>query len=171
MAIDETFLLRRSIAMVEEDPDAAKEAFAEAAKANMEPCPSCGKQIKHRKGLGWCQDDQMSEKTLQNRIVDRAKRRGWTVAHAGKGWVGDHETGEGQFVTPMMKGWPDLFLMNPTSKAMYKVFFIECKRQSEDPDPDQVRVMNLLIACGILGAVIRPNDLREGRVNAILEGR
>jgi hypothetical protein len=171
MQPDLTFPLARSAAMIEEDPKAAKEAFAAVAKANAEPCPSCGKVIRHRKGLDWCRDDQMSERTLQDRIVDRAKRRGWTVAHAGKGWVGNHETGEGQFITPMMKGWPDLFLMNPTTKAAYKVFFIECKDQSGQPDEDQVRVMKLLIACGIKGAVLRPSDLREGRVNAILDGR
>lgn len=170
MAIDETFLMARSAQMVAEDPDAAKQAFREAAKANTEPCPSCGKRIRHRKGLDWCKDDQMSERTLQDRIVDRAKRRGWTVAHAGKAWVGDHDTGEGHWVTPMLKGWPDLFLMNPKART-YKVFFIECKDQKSEPDPDQVIVMKLLIACGIPGAVIHPSDLREGRVNAILEGR
>ena len=41
----------------------------------------------------------MSEKTLQARVIYRAKKLGWKVAHAGKGWVGDQETGEGQFVT------------------------------------------------------------------------
>ncbi len=157
--------------MLAEDPETAKEAFAEAAKANMEPCPSCGKKIRHRKGLGWCQDDQMSERTLQDRIVARAKRRGWVVAHAGKGWVGDQETGAGQFVTPMLPGWPDLFFLNPRAKGDHKVFAAELKRESGVVDDRQLAVLLLLRECGIPAVILRPSDLREGRVNAILEGR
>jgi hypothetical protein len=173
MATDLTFALARSVKMLAADPEVAHEAFAEVAQANMEPCSSCGKPIKHRKGLNWCLDNEMREegpRGVRAKVTARAKRRGWTVAHAGKGWVGNHETGEGQFITPMMKGWPDLFLLNPNCKA-YQVFFIECKDQAGQPDEDQVRVMKLLIACGIKGAVIRPSDLRDGSVNAILEGR
>lgn len=170
MALDETFLIRRSIDMIEESPEAAKEAFHEAAKANMEPCPSCGKRIRHRKGLNWCKDHEMTERQLQDRVVDRAKRRGWTVAHAGKGWVGDQETGAGQFVTPMMPGWPDLFLMNPKMRG-HKVFAAELKREDGVVDPKQTHVLALLNACGIPAVVLRPSDLREGRVNAILEGK
>ena len=156
--------------MLAEDPEAAKEAFHEAAKANMEPCPSCGKRIRHRKGLNWCLDHEMSETTLQNRIRERARRRGWTVAHAGKGWVGDQETGAGQFVTPMMKGWPDLFFLNPNAKG-HKAFAAELKREDGEVEPEQLKVLALLNACGIPAVVLRPSDLREGRVNAILEGR
>lgn len=167
---DLTFPLARSARMLDDDPEEAREAFREAARDAADPCPSCGKRIRHRKGLGWCQDNEMREATLQDRVRNRARKRGWTVAHAGKAWVGDHETGVGHWVTPMLKGWPDLFLMNPAART-YKVFFIECKDQRSEPDEDQVKVMQMLIACGINGAVIKPNDLREGRVNAILEGR
>jgi hypothetical protein len=112
----------------------------------------------------------MSEKTLQDRVKGRAKARGWKVAHAGKGWVGDQETGEGQFVTPMMPGWPDLFLMNPDARS-YKAFAIELKREEGVVDEKQWAVLQLLNACGIPAVVVRPSDLREGRVNAMLEGR
>lgn len=111
----------------------------------------------------------MSEKTLQNRIVSRAKSRGWKVCHAGRGWVGNLETGEGQFVTPMAPGWPDLFLMNPN--APVKAFAIECKREVGTVEPEQWDMLQLLIACGIPAAIIRPSDLRSGAVNAMLSAR
>lgn len=111
----------------------------------------------------------MSERTLQDRVVARAKRRGWTVAHAGKGWVGDSETGAGQFVTPMAPGWPDLFMLNPR-QAPFRLA-IELKREAGVLSEDQVRWLELLNACGVPAVVVRPSDLREGRVNAILRGQ
>lgn len=170
MTDDLTFPLARSAQMLKKDPKAAREAFEEAAKTNGEPCPSCGKVIVHRKGLGWCQDHQMSERTLQTRIVGRAKTRGWTVAHAGRGWVGDLETGAGTFVTQMMPGWPDLFFLNPKATP-FKAFAAELKREDGVESPEQVKMRHLLNSCGIPCVVLRPSDLREGRVNAILEGR
>ena len=167
------FLLRRSVQMLKEDPEAAKEAFHEAAKAATPPCPSCKKPIRHRQGLGWCQDHQMREEGpggLREKVTRRAKTRGWTVAHAGKGWVGDHETGVGQFVTQMKKGWPDLFFLNP-NMGPYKFFAAELKAEGNEPDPDQVEMIALLNACGIPTVVFHPSDLRTGRINAILEGR
>jgi hypothetical protein len=112
----------------------------------------------------------MSERTLQDRVVDRAKRRHWVVAHAGKGWVGDAETGDGQFVTPMAPGWPDLMLFNPAMTG-YKVIAMELKRQDGIVSPEQFIWIERLNACGIPAVVIRPSDLREGAVNGILEGR
>lgn len=155
--------------MIEEDPKAAKEAFHEVAAWGAPICPSCKKPVKHRAGVNWCIDHRMSEATLQKRVMYRAKKRQFTVAHAGRGWVGDHETGVGQFITPMLKGWPDLFFLKEgfTTPA----FWMELKKEDEQPDEDQWRIMKLLIACGIPGAVIRPSDLREGRVDAILDGR
>lgn len=112
----------------------------------------------------------MSERTLQSRVVDRAKRRGWRVAHAGRGWVGDQETGQGQFVTPMSPGWPDLFLVKPTAPAGRRAIAIELKREQGEVEPEQWEWLELLNLCGIPAVVIRPSDLREGRVNAILDG-
>ncbi len=111
----------------------------------------------------------MSERTLQDRIVGRAHRRHFTVAHAGKGWVGDQESGIGQFVTPMMPGWPDLFFLKVG--ALHPAFAMELKREDGVVDEKQVAVLRLLNSCGIPAVVIRPSDLRSGRVNAILEGK
>lgn len=110
----------------------------------------------------------MSERTLQDRVVDRAKRRGWKVAHAGRAWVGDSDTGEGQFITPMAPGWPDLFMLN--AKQAPHVLAIELKREQGEVSEEQMEWLRLLNACGIPAVVVRPSDLRLGRVNAILRG-
>ena len=108
----------------------------------------------------------MSERTLQDRVVDRAKRRGWRVAHAGKGWVGDSETGNGQFITPMAPGWPDLTL----AKAGHRLIFMELKKEQGIVSDEQVEWLQLLNQTGNVAVVIRPSDLRMGRVNLILNG-
>jgi hypothetical protein len=128
-------------------------------------CPVCG--VKHRtKTAEECADERMPERTLQDRVVDRAKRRGWKVAHAGKGWVGNAETGEGQFITPMSPGWPDLTLAKPGNRLI----FMELKKETGVVSEDQVVWLQLLNQTGNVAVVIRPSDLRMGRVNAILTG-
>lgn len=106
----------------------------------------------------------MSEKTLQERVVGRAQRRGYKVAHAGKGWVGGKEAGEGQWVTPMSPGWPDLTL----AKAGHRLIFMELKKELGEVDDEQWIWLSLLNLCGTRAIIVRPSDLREGRVNAIL---
>jgi len=107
----------------------------------------------------------MSEKTLQDRIVGRAKRRGAKVAHAGRGIAAFTATGEPIFVTPMAKGWPDLFIL---FEKAGKSLVIECKKEAEDPTDEQIGWLHAFNACGIPAVVVRPSDLREGRVDAIL---
>lgn len=126
-------------------------------------CPNCG--VRHRDlTVEQCLDRQMSEKTLQDRFVGRAKRRGWKVAHAGKGWVGDQETGKGQFVTPMAPGWPDLTL----AKEGHHLVFIELKRELGEVDDDQWFWLRLLATTGNMVGIIRPSDLRMGKVTKLL---
>lgn len=161
---DLTFPLQRSIAMLRANPTTAREAFAAAAR-DAAPCANCGKN--HRTlTFEQCVDRKMSEKTLQDRIRGMAKRRGWVVAHAGRGWVGDLESGAGRMVTQMAPGFPDLFFLKPPT-----AFFAELKREEGVLDPEQDRWLHLLNACGIPAVVFRPSDLREGRVKAVLEGR
>ena len=129
------------------------------------PCPNCG--VKHRsKTPEQCVDERMSEKVLQSRVVERAKRRGWRVAHAGKGLVGATEEGGGRFITPMAPGWPDLTL----AKAGSRLIFMELKRETGELSPEQVEWLQLLNLTGNVAVVVRPSDLRMGRVNAILNG-
>lgn len=108
----------------------------------------------------------MSERILQDRVVDRAKRRGWKVAHAGKGFVGGNEASGGQFITPMSPGWPDLTLAKPG----HRLIFIELKRENGVVSDEQVAWLQLLNQTGNIAIVVRPSDLRMGRVNAILNG-
>jgi hypothetical protein len=107
----------------------------------------------------------MSEKTLQSRVVDRAKRRGWKIAHAGRGIAAFTAEGDPIFVTPMAKGWPDLFMLHRRTK---RSLVIECKREEGEFEEGQLEWLQAMNECGIPAVVVRPSDLREGRVNAIL---
>jgi hypothetical protein len=168
MSTDIAFGLRRSAQMFAEDPKAARAAFREVAKAN-DPnpaCPHCGKR--HRTMTADdCLDRSMSEKTLQDRIRDRAKRRGWEIVHIGKAVPAYDEAGNPVWITSAPEGWPDLVLFK--AKSARPVIAMELKRQKGEPTDAQLKWLALMNACGIPSAVIRPSDLREGRVNAILD--
>lgn len=126
-------------------------------------CANCG--VRHRTlTLEQCQDRSMSEKTLQQKVRERAKRRGWKVAHAGKLWLPGKGDNEGQWITPMSAGWPDLTL----AKEGHHLVFIELKREDGKVDDEQWEWLRLLGLTGNKVAIIRPSDLREGRVTAML---
>jgi len=142
--------------MVKSSKDEVKVAFRAAGAAH---CPHCG--VKHRMITpDECVDRRMSEKTLQNRVVARAKRRGWDVKHVGKGLTGV----DGVWVSTA-KGFPDLFMLH---EGMMRVLAIELKREAGEFEPGQLEYLQLLNLCGIPAVVVRPSDLREGRVDAIL---
>jgi hypothetical protein len=150
------FSLRRSVKMIKEDPEGAREAFSAAAKTF---CPHCG--VKHRtKTPEQCYDERMTESTLQRRVVARAKKRGWVVKHVGKGLTGEN----GVWVSTA-KNFPDLFLLH---EGQQRAMAMELKRQKGDFEPGQLEYLRLLNVCGIPAVVIRPSDLRDGTVNAIL---
>jgi hypothetical protein len=111
----------------------------------------------------------MSEKTLQKRVWERARKRGWRIMHVGRGIPAYDEAGNAIWITPADPGWPDLFLLNP-KKEPYRLA-IELKREAGVVSPEQVEYLALLNECGIPAIVVRPSDLRLGRVNAVLEGR
>lgn len=168
---DVSLLLRASVAALEADPEEAKERFravaAAAAPPKRLPCTNCG--VRHRSRTAEeCIDREMLEHTLQDRIVDRAKRRGWVVAHAGKGIAAFTAAGDPVFVTPMRKGWPDLFLLHP---VWCLSLVIECKKEDNDLEPEQLEYLQMFNACGIPAVMCKPSDLRLGRVNAILAKR
>jgi len=166
---DDYFAISRSVAMALEDPKAAKEAFHAAAERLAPLCPSCHKAVRHRKGVEWCEDNEMSERTLQDRIRDRAKRRGWEPVHIGKAVPAYDETGKPIWITSAPEGWPDLLLFK--AGMPYPVIAMELKKQNNEPTEAQLGWLALLNACGIPAVVVKPADLREGRVNAILEGK
>jgi hypothetical protein len=151
------FPLKRSIAMLKADPKGAKEAFKAELAGH---CPHCG--VKHRTITpDQCVDRRMSEKTLQNRVVARAKSRGWNVKHVGKGMTGAN----GVWVSTA-KGFPDLFLLHEGQK---RVLAIELKREEGEYEEGQLEYLQLLNLCGIDAVTIRPSHLRDGQVNAILD--
>jgi hypothetical protein len=135
-----------------------------SAVASPLKCPHCG--VKHRTITpDQCIDRKMSERDLSDKVTGRARYRGWKVAHAGKLWLPGRDGAEGQWLTPMSKGWPDLTL----AKEGHRLVFLELKRETEEPDEDQWFWLRLLASTGNRVGVIRPSDLREGRVNAILK--
>jgi hypothetical protein len=156
------FMLRRSAQMVADDPKTAQEAFRSVQKA---VCPACHKPVKHREGLQWCEDRQMSEDTLKRRVMERAKRRGWRAAHAGKGIAAFTKAGDPIFVTPLAKGWPDLFMLRESDG---RALVMELKKEDGVVEPEQLEWLTAFIACNIPAIIVRPSDLREGRVNSVL---
>lgn len=166
MTAELTLLLARSAAAVAEDPKEARERFHEAAKRN-DPNPGCAHCGKRHRTLtpDQCADRSMSERKLQDRVLYRARKHGWKVAHAGRGWVGGDDDSRGVVVTPMAKGWPDL----TCAKAGHRLVFIELKREQGEVEPEQVEWLQLLNRAGCRAVVVRPSDLREGRVEAIFK--
>lgn len=125
-------------------------------------CPHCG--VKHRSlTFDQCVDRSMSEATLQERVRGRAKRRRWEVAHAGRLWLPGKD-GDGQWMTPMAKGWPDLVL----AKEGHRLIFMELKTEQGTVDDEQWKWLRLLNLTGNYAIVVRPSDLRIGRVTTIL---
>lgn len=132
-------------------------------KTNDDGCGHCG--VKHRTLTDdQCADRSMSERTLQDRVVGRAKRRGWKVAHVGRGIAAFDAEGKPIFVTAMSPGWPDLTL----AKAENRLVFMELKREQGEVSPEQVMWLQLLNQCGAKAVIVKPSDLREKRVDAIL---
>lgn len=128
-----------------------------------EPCGNCG--VKHRTiTLDECVDRSMSERTLQERFVGRARRRGWKVAHAGKLWLPGKAGSEGMWLTPMSPGWPDLTL----AKEGHALVFIELKTEEGKVDDAQWEWLRLLGSTGAKVGIIRPSDLRKGVVTRLL---
>jgi hypothetical protein len=153
---DLEFPLARSAELVKTSPKGAKAIFGAVAALH---CPHCG--VKHRTLTpDQCVDRRMSEKTLQARVMARAKRKGWVVKHIGKGMTG----ADGIWISTA-KSFPDLFMLHPTQR---RVLAIELKKEEGEFEPGQLEYLQLLNLCGIPAVPIRPSDLREGRVNAIL---
>src|ERR1035437_10004539 len=108
-----------------------------------EPCAHCG--VRHRTLTAeQCEDRSMSEKTLSDRVVYRAKKYGWVGAHAGRGIVGERADGTPIFVTPMSAGWPDWTFAKPG----HHLVFMELKREEGEVEPAQEAWLSVLNACG-----------------------
>jgi hypothetical protein len=91
----------------------------------------------------------MTENTLKQAVLTVARERGWLVYHVQQGVIrsaGDH-------------GFPDLVCARDG-----EVRFIELKREQGALEPDQQRWLHHLPHV----EVIRPGDLRNGRLALVL---
>lgn len=102
----------------------------------------------------------MSEATLNDRVVYRLKKHGWSVAHAHRAFIPDVG-----WITPMAAGWPDLTCV----KAGHAILFIELKKQEGVVEPEQQVWLELLNRTGNYAIVVRPSDLRLKKVDAIVK--
>jgi hypothetical protein len=107
----------------------------------------------------------MTEKALRVSILGRAKRRGWKVMTISKGIAAFDKAGKPIFITHASVGWPDLTL----AKDGHHMIFMELKKELGEVEPAQEEWRQLLNRTGNFAIVVRPSDLREGRVNAILK--
>lgn len=151
--------------MMTEDPEEARKAFHSAAEVGAPICISCKKPVKHRKGLEWCQDNEMVEATLTTRVLYRAKKFNWAGAHAGRSVIPMGEGQEPLIITPMSPGWPDWCFAKPG----HRLIFMELKTMRGKVSADQLGWLQLLNQTGNYGVVIRPSNLREGDVDAIFK--
>lgn len=73
------------------------------------------------------------ESTEQSRVVDGCARRGWKIR---------------KLVSPNVRGWPDLFVMDPRSK---RCAFVEMKvkNRSAPPSQAQITTQKMLVDCGL----------------------
>jgi hypothetical protein len=163
---DLSLLLASSAKALRDDPAEAKRRFHDAAVRN-DPnpgCPHCGKR--HRTVTAdQCADRAMLEATLTARVLYRARKYDFKGAHAKRAYLPGKDGEQGLILTPMPKGWPDWGFF----KAGHRPIFLELKREQEDATPEQLEWLQLLAACGCAVGIIRPSDLREGRVEAIFK--
>lgn len=101
----------------------------------------------------------MSEKTLADRVLYRARKYKWKIAHAAK-----VETPQG-WRTAMAEGWPDYTF----AKAGHNLIFAELKKEDGVVDPEQWEWLDILNSTGARAIIIRPSDLRLGRVDIVLK--
>ena len=66
-------------------------------------------------------------------------------------------------VTAMAKGWPDLACV----KAGHRIIFMELKKEQGVLEPEQVEWLQLLNTADARAIVVRPSDLRLGRVDEV----
>lgn len=98
----------------------------------------------------------VSERELQDTVIEMAQRLGWLVAHfrpakTEKGWRTPVEA-DG-------KGFPDLVLVRVDPNGG-RVIFAELKREGEKPNADQRMWLGTLKGCrGVETFVWRPSDL------------
>jgi len=116
------------------------------------------------------QDAAMSERQLQDAIIDCARRLGYLVYHP---WTSVHSEA----------GFPDLCMVHA---GQLRILFVELKKQGEDPSEaqwewitdidlvaDQAVIVDLendRLRRPVGSYVWRPSDWSSGRIEAVLRG-
>jgi hypothetical protein len=101
----------------------------------------------------------MTEKELQECVIDAARIGGWRCAHFRAAL-----NARGHYMTPVAadgKGWPDLVLVRD------RVIFAELKSDHGRVSVDQAEWLRVLTGAGCDARVIRPGDL-DGFVAELL---
>lgn len=94
----------------------------------------------------------MSERALQDAVLELAKRLGWLAYHT-------HDSRRSQ------AGFPDLVLVHSRPP---RLLFVELKRQRGQLRATQKIWLNALAAAGVRTATWRPGDLLAGTIRAEL---
>lgn len=85
----------------------------------------------------------VTERHLQDTIVEVARYTGWYVHH-------HYDSRRSE------PGWPDLVLLKPP-----RALFVELKTETGKLRADQARVLELLQGCGLDVRIWRPHDLDD----------
>jgi hypothetical protein len=110
-------------------------------------------------------DRKMSEKTLNARVLYRAKKYGWRVVRIQRSMVGGPQ---GSFRTGTVKGFPDLVLFKPLGPTFHEeggILFRELKKELGKLDPEQEAWRDLIRSAGGDWGLWRPSDLRTNLKN------
>jgi hypothetical protein len=85
-------------------------------------------------------ETSLSEREWQRQVVSLAKSLGWTIWHP-------------QISVWSKGGWPDLVLLKPP-----RALFWELKTERGKLQPAQEHMLEMLTACGLNAAVVRPGN-------------
>lgn len=108
----------------------------------------------------------MLEKTLQERVLYRARKYGWRIMHIPPGGAGSNAQGTGvqwRSSGGSGKGFPDLTMVRTG-----RLVFIELKRELGKLGDEQVAWIDDLIAAGQEVHVWRPSHLRLKEIDRLL---
>lgn len=100
----------------------------------------------------------MTEAELQANVIELARYTGWMVAHFRAARVGDPETGDQRWVTPVAadgKGFPDLVLVDARRG---QILYRELKSPKGRLSPHQQKWLDALTLAGADAGVWRPAD-------------
>jgi hypothetical protein len=94
----------------------------------------------------------MTERELQDAVIECAEVFGWKVHHQ-------------KYSIQSARGWPDLFMVRDG-----RALAAELKRDGRTPTPAQVEWLKALERAGAEVHIWRPADWRSGEIERVLRG-